>query len=172
MVGSIPCFDMNVLTRTYLSLGTNLGNRRQNLERAIELLTKAGIPVIRRSSVYETAPRDLLDQPSFLNMVVECETDWLPIQLMETVLGVESAMGRVRELRWGPRLIDIDVLLFGDVVMEAETLVIPHPRMLERRFVLAPLLELDSEIRDPRSSRFMREYLAPLQGQEIEKLNA
>jgi 2-amino-4-hydroxy-6-hydroxymethyldihydropteridine diphosphokinase len=159
----------------YLALGTNLGDREGNLERAIERLNEGRITVVRRSSIYETEPRDVMDQPWFLNMVVECETRFFPKQLMGKLLRIEKQMGRNRGggvvLR-GPRLIDIDVLLFRDAVMETTELTVPHPRMHERRFVLEPLLELAPDARDPRTGERFRKALAAVRGQKITKVTS
>ena len=159
----------------YLGLGTNLGERTANLEQAIELLQTGGVSVLRRSSVYETKPQDVLDQPWFLNMVVECETKLFPMQLVNKVLRIEKTMGRNRgpsAIRRGPRLIDIDVLLYNNVVMQATRLTVPHPRMFDRRFVLEPLLELAPAMRDPRTKQPIREMLAHVSNQPIHRLSA
>ena len=136
--------------KVYLSLGSNLGDRERNLERAIEALERENIRVKARSSIYETEPRDVTDQPWFLNMVVECETEYFPVQLLAVLQRVEREMGRVRRgsSPRGPRLIDIDILLFGTVKMKTAKLELPHPRMLERRFVLEPLLQIAPGLRD------------------------
>jgi 2-amino-4-hydroxy-6-hydroxymethyldihydropteridine diphosphokinase len=136
--------------KVYLSLGSNLGNREQNLEQAIAALEREHIRVEARSSIYETEPRDVRDQPWFLNMVVECETEYFPLQLLAVLQRIEREMGRVRRgaAPRGPRLIDIDILLFGTVKIKTAKLEVPHPRMLERRFVLEPLLEIAPGFRD------------------------
>jgi 2-amino-4-hydroxy-6-hydroxymethyldihydropteridine diphosphokinase len=136
--------------KVYLSLGSNLGDRAQNLESAIAALDRENIHITRRSSIYETEPRDVTDQPWFLNMVVECKTEYFPLQLLAILQRVEREMGRVRPgvAPRGPRLIDIDILLFGTVKMKTEKLELPHPRMLERRFVLEPLLEIAPDLRE------------------------
>lgn len=140
--------------KVYLSLGANLGNRAQNLESAIAALERENIRVTRRSSIYETEPRDVTDQPWFLNMVVECETEYFPLQLLAILQRVEREMGRIRRgaAPRGPRLIDIDILLFGTVKIKTEKLEVPHPRMLERRFVLEPLLEIAPDLREARAA--------------------
>jgi 2-amino-4-hydroxy-6-hydroxymethyldihydropteridine diphosphokinase len=136
--------------KIYLSLGSNLGDREQNLERAIAALERENIRVKARSSIYETEPRDVTDQPWFLNMVIECETEYFPLQLLAVLQRIEREMGRVRRGAppRGPRLIDIDILLFGAVKMRTERLEVPHPRMLQRRFVLEPLLEIAPGLHD------------------------
>lgn len=161
------------LHRVFLSLGSNLGNREVQLDSAIEQLDQADITVKRRSSVYETAPRDVLDQPFFLNMVLECETRLFPAQLLKKLLKIERALGRQRgptEIRRGPRLIDIDILLFDSAVIDTTDLTIPHPRMVERRFVLEPLLELEPKLKDPRSRRLLSDFLRGLSDQGVRRL--
>jgi 2-amino-4-hydroxy-6-hydroxymethyldihydropteridine diphosphokinase len=158
----------------YLSLGTNLGERESNLSQAIELIEDAGVSVVRRSSVYETKPRDVLDQPYFLNMVVECSTRLFPMQLLAKVLNIEKRMGRDRgpsAVRRGPRLIDIDILLYRNSVIETPKLAVPHARMFERRFVLEPLLELAPALRDPRTKRPLSEFMAGVRDQSLKKLS-
>jgi 2-amino-4-hydroxy-6-hydroxymethyldihydropteridine diphosphokinase len=157
----------------YLGLGTNLGDREANLRRAIELLDTDLIAVIRKSSIYETAPVDLLDQPPFLNMVLECNTDHLPMQMMKKLLKVEKQVGRDRSshaVHRGPRVIDIDMLLYRNSVIRTPQLTVPHPRMLERRFVLEPLLELAPGLKDPRTRKPIAEALARVQDQQVKKL--
>lgn len=154
----------------YLSLGSNLGEREENLDRALTLLDLADIRVVHRSSVYETEPQDVSNQPWFLNIVVECETRYFPIQLLTTVLGIEREMGRKRgaeTVRRGPRLIDIDILLYGNVEIEAPRLIVPHPRMLERRFVLEPLLEIAPGLRHPATKQPFSKYLAATKNQKL-----
>src|SRR5689334_18577670 len=122
----------------YLGLGSNLGDRRANLTGAIERLAGERLRVTRQSSVWETAPRDVLDQPRFLNQVIEIETGLFPRQLFQRIQRIEREMGRIKRTPQGPRLIDLDILLYGSAVVKSADLEIPHPRMIERRFVLAP----------------------------------
>ena len=132
--------------RAFLGLGSNLGSRLANLQRAVDVLaTTPGVQVVRSSRIYETAPVGP-SQPDFLNAVVEVATDLEPHGLLGACAAVESELHRVREIRWGPRTIDVDLLNFGEVLIDTPNLTIPHPRMHERAFVLAPLLEL---IEDP-----------------------
>ena len=135
------------MTKSYLGLGSNLGDRLANLLAAVSLLDAAeGVDVTRSSRVYETDPvGGPENQPVFLNAVVEVDTSLEARALLETCLGVEEGMGRVRDERWGPRNIDIDVLTFGREEIDRDDLTVPHPRMHERLFVLAPLLELDPD---------------------------
>jgi 2-amino-4-hydroxy-6-hydroxymethyldihydropteridine diphosphokinase len=134
--------------RVYLSLGSNLGDRRKNLNDALDAIGNEKIHLVKSSSLYETAPQDVVDQPWFLNMVVQCETDYFPVQLLSVLQRVEREMGRKRVgvPPRGPRLIDIDILLYGDVQIKTPRLEIPHPRMLGRRFVLEPLLEIAPDL--------------------------
>jgi len=134
-----------VIERAYLALGSNLGDRLSNLERAVRYLDALpGVRVLRSSRVYETAPVGPV-QPDYLNAVVDVETALDPRRLLEACLAAEDAMGRVRSERWGPRIIDVDVLTYDRREIHEEGLDVPHPRMHERAFVLAPLLELDAD---------------------------
>lgn len=133
------------MTRVYLGLGSNVGDRLGNLTRAVELLEGHGAPVVRSSRVYETNPVGGPAQPDYLNAVVEVETDLSPGDLLRACLAVEDALGRVRGERWGPRSIDVDVLTYGDREVDEAGLQVPHPRMHERGFVLIPLFELDAD---------------------------
>jgi 2-amino-4-hydroxy-6-hydroxymethyldihydropteridine diphosphokinase len=146
----------------YLGLGSNLGDRLGCLRRAIEELRAAGIEVRRVSSIYETQPVGHTGQPWFLNCVVEAETERMPLQLLKRLQQIERRLGRRRRTPGGPRTIDIDILLFGNHVMETEALAVPHPRLAERRFVLQPLCELAPGLRHPGSGQTMAELLAGL----------
>jgi 2-amino-4-hydroxy-6-hydroxymethyldihydropteridine diphosphokinase len=127
----------------YLALGSNLGDRAGILLRAIKKLhEQPGIRVVRVSSVYETEPVGYVEQEAFLNMVVAVETELSPDELLNTALSVERELGRVRTIRWGPRTIDVDLLLYGQASIQQENLIIPHPAMAERAFVLVPLLDV------------------------------
>jgi 2-amino-4-hydroxy-6-hydroxymethyldihydropteridine diphosphokinase len=131
----------------YLGLGANLGARAAALAKALLLLDAIpGVGLARVSSVYETAPEGVTDQPAFLNMVVGCTSTLAPEALLEVALGVETSMGRVRTLRWGPRAIDIDLLVCGETQSDTERLTLPHPRLAERQFVLVPLAEIAPEV--------------------------
>jgi 2-amino-4-hydroxy-6-hydroxymethyldihydropteridine diphosphokinase len=126
----------------YLSLGSNLGARAGNIARALAELPEHGVRVVGRSSLYETEPVEFLAQGWFLNCVVEVETDLAPVELMRALLDIERAMGRERVAPKGPRIIDVDILLYGSRVVREADLEIPHPRMAERRFVLVPFAEI------------------------------
>ncbi len=130
--------------RVFLGLGSNLGDRRRNLLSALRALDSLpGVRVIEVSSIYESEPWGPVEQPDFLNLVALVATRRSPREMLEACREVEEALGRVREVRWGPRVIDVDILLYDDIALEEEDLVIPHPRMAERDFVLIPLRELD-----------------------------
>jgi 2-amino-4-hydroxy-6-hydroxymethyldihydropteridine diphosphokinase len=144
----------------YLSLGSNLADRCAMLRRGIEALRNANIHVKKISSFYETEPVDFLDQPWFLNCVVEAETDLSPLELLLALRGVESSLGSKKEFAKGPRLLDMDILLYGDKALDLLELQIPHPRMLQRNFVLAPLAEIAPSLRYPTWGKTAAELFA------------
>jgi 2-amino-4-hydroxy-6-hydroxymethyldihydropteridine diphosphokinase len=150
----------------YLSLGSNLGDRAANLHEAVAQLNRAGRLVVL-SSFYETQPVDVPDQPWFLNCVAAIETVLAPRELLDLVLRVEAAMGRLRMRAKGARNIDIDVLLFGDRMVNEPGLKIPHPAMQQRRFVLEPLVEIAPEAHHPELGKTARELLAALADGQI-----
>jgi 2-amino-4-hydroxy-6-hydroxymethyldihydropteridine diphosphokinase len=133
----------------YLSLGSNVGDREANLLGAIAALAGAGVRVRKVSSIYETEPVDYLEQGWFLNCVVEGETELPALELLRALRGIETAMGSKKLIAKGPRLIDIDILLFGAESIDTAELQVPHPRMLSRRFVLVPLVEIAANLRHP-----------------------
>ena len=146
----------------YLGLGTNLGNRRDNLKNAIAALAE-WCTVLDVSKIYETAPVGIADQPSFLNMAVKIETRLEPLPLLRALKGLEKSLGRTEGVRWGPRLIDIDILLYDDRhVVEDDILEVPHPRMTERRFALAPLADVGGDALHPTSGQTVAQLLAKL----------
>jgi len=147
----------------YLSLGSNLGDRAANLRAAVAQLDAAG-RLLAVSALYETQPLDVPDQPWFLNCVAAIETDLTPRELLQLALRVEAMMGRLRLRDKSARNIDIDVLLFGDRVVDEPGLKIPHPAMQQRRFVLEPLVEIAPEARHPELGKTARELLAALAG--------
>jgi 2-amino-4-hydroxy-6-hydroxymethyldihydropteridine diphosphokinase len=137
-----------MLHRVFLGLGSNLGNRLANIEGAIDRL-EPQVHLMDVSSVYETAPWGILEQPQFLNCVIAGKTSLKPEELLIKLKSVEKEMGRQPGIRFGPRLIDLDILLYDDLVLAGEDLAIPHPRMLERAFVLVPLAELAGRLKHP-----------------------
>jgi 2-amino-4-hydroxy-6-hydroxymethyldihydropteridine diphosphokinase len=158
----------------YLSLGSNLGDRERHLRDALAAIEKERIQVIACSSFYETEPQNVPDQPWFLNLVAACETRLFPQQMLAVLLNVERKLGRTREgaVPRGPRVIDIDVLLFGTAIITTDRLQVPHPRMLERRFVLEPLVELAPDLRYPGTGELLAHRLAKLKGQIVKKLGS
>jgi len=135
--------------RYFLSLGSNLGNREENLALAREYLRKRGVKIIHSSSIYETQPRDYLEQPWFLNQVIEIETNLFPFALLKLIKKIENELGRKKGSLKGPRKIDIDILLAEGCIIDAHGLKIPHPRLEERNFVLIPLKEISPNIIHP-----------------------
>ena len=134
--------------RAVISLGTNLGDRAANLVSALERIRALG-RVVASSGVYETAPHGMVDQEPFYNAVVLVETELDPVELVGRLLDIERDMGRVRGPRWGPRLIDLDLILYGDRSVRTPSVEVPHPRYRQRRFVLEPLVEVWPDARDP-----------------------
>jgi 2-amino-4-hydroxy-6-hydroxymethyldihydropteridine diphosphokinase len=130
----------------FLALGSNLGDPVRNLLWAIGRLQDAGLKLIKPSGIYLTEPVGYLDQPDFYNMVIKMETDFEPRKVLEICQGIEAESGRVREIPWGPRTLDIDILFFGERLVHEEDLQIPHPRLKERAFVLVPLREIAPDV--------------------------
>ena len=138
------------MTTAYIGLGSNLGSREVTLRRAVELLGEAdGVDVLAVSQLRETEPVGVVDQPPFLNGAVAIETTRAPRDLLDLLLEIERSLGRVREERWGPRAIDLDLLVYGHEVVDEPGLRVPHPRLHERRFVLEPLAELQPDLEVP-----------------------
>jgi 2-amino-4-hydroxy-6-hydroxymethyldihydropteridine diphosphokinase len=142
--------------RIFLSLGSNLGDRKSNLERALQGLTPE-VEVVNQSPIYQTEPWGLLDQPLFLNQVLEGETTLSPLDLLNHLKGIEKEIGRKPGRRFGPRLVDIDILLYGDQIISEDGLTIPHKRMKERAFVLIPLADIAPDIPFPGTSQTIKD---------------
>lgn len=150
------------MTEVFLGLGSNVGDREAQLKAAIDLLDEQqGIEVIKVSSFYETAPVGYVVQPDFLNLCIKIETELSPHEVLERGLAIEQQLHRVRKERWGPRTLDIDILLYGDEIIETKDLSIPHPRMTERAFVLIPLQEIAPDKVEPRTQKKIKEITVP-----------
>ncbi len=128
--------------KVVIALGTNIGDKEQNIERALLLIEARGIKILKKSSVIKTEPYGYTEQPEFLNCVVLAETELTPNKLLETLLSIEKEMGRVRKIHWGPRIIDLDIIFYDNLAINEENLKIPHPDMQNREFVLKPLNEI------------------------------
>jgi 2-amino-4-hydroxy-6-hydroxymethyldihydropteridine diphosphokinase len=144
--------DGSVSSAVFLSLGSNLGNRERQLQGALGSLEEEGVTVVMFSSVYRTEPLYVPEQPDFLNMVCQVRTELSAHELLQSCLRVERRLGRIRRVKKGPREIDIDILFFGQAIIEDDDLVVPHPLLYERNFVLVPLAEIAPRFRDPRTS--------------------
>jgi 2-amino-4-hydroxy-6-hydroxymethyldihydropteridine diphosphokinase len=143
----------------FLSAGSNMGDRKANLRRAFASLQEAGARTKRISSFYETEPVGFQEQPWFLNVAIEVETRFTPAELLETCQAIESAQGRIRSFQNAPRPLDLDILLFGNLVIDDPRLVIPHPRLAERRFVLEPLAQIAPDVLHPILKKSIRSLL-------------
>ncbi len=165
---------MNDKVTAYLGLGANLGDRKKQLDQAIERLNHTkGIHVQQLSSLYETAPIGYVDQPPFYNQVIKIQTFLMPDDLLENMLHIEQELHRVRQFRWGPRTIDIDLLLYENCIIKQENLTVPHPRMTERAFVLIPLLEIAGDLLVPGTDKKISQWVAELpERQDVHELEA
>jgi 2-amino-4-hydroxy-6-hydroxymethyldihydropteridine diphosphokinase len=144
-----------------LALGGNIGDRSENLEQAIRLLA-LHVEEMERSPIYESAPKYLVEQPMFLNMVVRCQVSLAAVDLLRVMKNIERDLGRTAGVRNGPRPIDLDIIYYGDAVIETPALTVPHPRLYERGFVLQPLADIDPDRCDPLSGARVIDMLAAL----------
>lgn len=149
--------------KIFLSLGSNLGNREDNLRRAVELLQR-DIQITAMSWLYETDPVGVTEQPSFLNLVVGGATSLEPVELLRMVKRIEDEVGRRPTYRWGPRILDIDILLYGDLVVDTPELVLPHREMSRRAFVLVPLTEIAPDVIEPAARLTVRQLCDRMTG--------
>ncbi|MFT3946122.1 MAG: 2-amino-4-hydroxy-6-hydroxymethyldihydropteridine diphosphokinase [Agriterribacter sp.] len=147
------------MNTAYLLTGGNIGDRKQNLEDAAAALAKEAGNVTALSGIYETAAWGKTDQPSFLNQCVGIETSLAPMDLLHIIMGIEKKMGRYREEKYGPRIIDIDILLYNGDIIDEPSLQIPHPQLVNRRFALAPLAEIASTVIHPVFNKTISELL-------------
>ncbi len=149
-------------TKAYIGLGSNMGDKKANLARARFLIEGLkDVRISKQSSLYETAPWGKMDQDDFINQVIEIETKLSPLDLLHQLQSIEIKLGRRRQVHWGPRNIDLDVLLYGREIIDLEELKVPHPFLIQRLFVLIPLAEIDSELVFPDGSK-IGEVLARL----------
>ena len=158
--------------KVYLSLGSNIGNRQKYIESAIELVGKReGIKILKKSGLYETSPVGYVEQNLFLNAVIKIETDFSEREILKIINKIENELDRKREIRWGPRTIDIDILIFSDKKINETDLIIPHKEMLNRLFVLVPLIEIyDGEYFEKEKIIERIGELVEVGNQKIEKL--
>lgn len=158
--------------KVYLSLGSNIGNRKEYIESAIELVGKTeGIKILKKSGLYETSPVGYVEQDLFLNTVIKIETDFSAREILKIINKIENELDRKREIRWGPRTIDIDILIFSDKKINETDLIIPHKEMLNRLFVLVPLIKIyDGEYFEKEKIIERIGELVEVGNQKIEKL--
>jgi len=160
------------LSTAYISIGSNLGNRLEYIREAIRRIEQSKeIKISKASPVYETQPAEYKDQPWFLNMVLELETSLEPLNLLEILLEIEGQMGRKRTRRYGPRNIDLDLLLYDDLVLNSDKLTLPHPRMHERGFVLVPLVEIAPQVVHPLLKKNVEKLLEDLTTDSVSEKN-
>ncbi len=158
------------MAKVYVGLGSNLGKRRRNIEAAISCLgAHPGVQVLRVSTLIETEPVGGAPQPRFLNGVAELEVELSPEELLQELLAIEKKLGRVRREKWGPRVIDLDLLFYNDCIIERPELQVPHPLAVERGFVLEPLAELAPELVHPQTGKSTREHLKLFRKGQAEK---
>ncbi len=137
------------MPRVFIGLGSNLGNREENISKAKKLLNDSGSAILKESSILETDPVIVLDQPKFFNQIIIIETELSPIKLLENLKSIEISIGRIKTIPKGPRIIDIDILLYNDHIIDKDKLRIPHPEIKNRKFILDHLAELDPDLTDP-----------------------
>jgi len=156
----------------YIGLGANLGDREASIKEALSELARSDCRLVLVSSIYETAPMGFSDQPDFLNAVAEIETDLEPRELLDVLGRIERRIGREETFKWGPRIIDLDILLYGDQILAEDNLEIPHPEMQHRAFVLTPLAEIAPEVKHPVLGLTAREMSAEIGAEGVRRYQA
>jgi 2-amino-4-hydroxy-6-hydroxymethyldihydropteridine diphosphokinase len=148
------------LAIAYIGLGSNLGDKKSNIQKVIDIIREKKIlKEIKVSSLFLTEPVGKKEQPDFLNLVIKGKTELGPFELLSSLLEIENNLGRKRKEKWGPRQIDLDILFYGDIILNQENLVIPHPELPNRRFVLVPLMELSPDLKHPLLNKNIRQLL-------------
>lgn len=148
-----------IMSTAYIGIGSNLSNREKNCKDAIQLIQKKGIKVVKQSSMYETKPWGVKDQPRFINMAIEIETGKSPEELLKLLKNIEKEIGRTKTIKWGPRVVDLDILFYDDLIFKSHELEIPHPLMHEREFVLKLLCEIAPDKKHPVIGKTVKEMM-------------
>lgn len=156
------------MERAYLLLGTNLGNLKQNLKNALASLEKNDIKILKISKIYRTKPWGKADQPDFLNMAVEVETSFSPQELLKILKGIEQKLKREKNEKWGPRIIDIDILFYGNRRINESDLIIPHPYFFERNFAIIPMADIAPDFIPPGQNKCIKEVKAGVDSEGLE----
>ncbi|MFC4558579.1 2-amino-4-hydroxy-6-hydroxymethyldihydropteridine diphosphokinase [Virgibacillus kekensis] len=160
------------MKQVYLALGTNIEPRKEHLVKALQLLSRHDkILLVEKSSIYETAPVGYTNQAEFLNMVAEIQTSLSPLELLDYCQSIEQKLGRKREIRFGPRTIDLDILVYNQENRKTDRLILPHPRMHERAFVLVPLHEISPELRFGEKGKTVADYIEDLSESDIKDVS-
>ncbi|MCG7340189.1 2-amino-4-hydroxy-6-hydroxymethyldihydropteridine diphosphokinase [Staphylococcus sp. ACRSN] len=150
------------MLNAYLGLGSNIGDREAQLNEAIRILNNSnGVEVTNTSPIYETEPVGYVDQPQFLNLCLEVQTSLTAQDLLKLCMETEQQLHRVRDIHWGPRTLDIDILLYGNQIIDDSNLIVPHPRMIERAFVLIPLNDIATNVVEPHSNKKIGNLVTP-----------